>query len=255
MGKNRLLKTFSLLLFICGFGCAQDGFQNTAKSHNIALQTYFFQTKDVFNYGLVYDGGGIMGSYEYVQTGEHGEFRFSTGFGGGAAYNKGIAAAIFFNPVAIYYGLDVWSNAASKLQMGGYSAVQYGWEFYPFLQSGQMFWHTTMDAGIRLQYTLSNKMGLMRLCFANSLFGFTSRPDPGTEKYFNSRSFSAFVSNAHSNLTLGTFTSFNHSVLEIALQPASKPGITVAYRFEYYGFYKDPRLHLLFHGIHLQWEL
>jgi hypothetical protein len=45
MGKNRLLKTFSLLLFICGFGCAQDGFQNTAKSHN--MQTY--QTKDVFN--------------------------------------------------------------------------------------------------------------------------------------------------------------------------------------------------------------
>jgi len=118
-----------------------------------------------------------------------------------------------------------------------------------------MMWFSSIEIGPRIIFTTPIKSKLFRFTFSNSLAGWGSRPEPGTETYFYSLKFSDFFNNAHSNMKFGSFDLFNHTNLEIELINTNDKRLSFAYEFEYFGYYKDPRLSYMAHSINLNWRV
>ena len=141
------------------------------------------------------------------------------------------------------------------LFVGAYLATNYNWQLYPELQSGHMFWWSSIELGPKLFYNLPIKDKLLKMSFSTSLLGWTSRPEPSNETHFYSLKFSDFVKNPHSNLTFGTSSRFNHTHIEIEMQNKAPKKFSIAYAFEYFGYYEAPEISQITHSIHLKWRV
>jgi len=225
------------------------------KSHHVAYKTQFFQIKDAFNYGLVYNGVNLKGEYSFVLKSDRKTFSYDADLAFGVNFKKGVALAWHFKPIDIFYGWRINKNHLNPLILGPYFATNYNWQLYPYLQSGHMYWFSSIEIGPRIEYTTPIKSRLFRFTMTNSLAGWASRPLPGTETYFYSLKFSDFVSNPHSNMKFGSFDLFNHTILEIEMANTKGKRLSVAYEFEYFGYYNDPKLSYIAHSINLIWRV
>jgi len=245
---------FVLLLFLFSIILkAQDSTKN--KEHYVSFKTQFFQVKDDFNYGLVYNGLLLAGEYSYILATVKTTFSFNPELGFGFDFNKGMGLALKFRPVDLFYGFRINKNKSNPLTLGPYFATNYNWQLYPELQSGHMFWFTSIEIGPRITFTTPIKNNLFKFTFSNSLAGWTSRPEQGTETYFYSLKFSDFVNNAHSNLKFGSFDLFNHTYFEIEMLNTNGKRLSFAYEFEYFGYYQDPKLSYIAHSINMTWRV
>ncbi|MFT5168037.1 MAG: hypothetical protein ACI8P3_003276 [Saprospiraceae bacterium] len=131
------------------------------------------------------------------------------------------------------------------LTLGPYFSANYRWQLYPELQSGHMFWFTSLEIGPRLMLILPYKTRKFNIVFTNSFAGLISRPTPPTEKYFYSLTIADFIENAHRDLEFGFNNKFNHTNLEIKALHTKGKKLSLAYEFEYFSYYQNPTLNYL----------
>lgn len=225
------------------------------KVKSISFKTQFSQFKDEFNYGLVYSGFNLVGAYSFQKTSERKTLIYDAELGFGPNFNKGIGMAWRLKPLDIFYGSMVNHDENKPLTLGGYFAAFYQWQLYPYLQSGHMFWFSSFEVGPQIMLRLRFKSKEIKIRFSNSLAGFASRPEPSTEVYFYTLKISDFISDAHSYLEFGSFNLFNHTNFEIEIPNISGKRRSIAYEFEYFGYYNDPKLSYLVHSLNLKWKV
>lgn len=222
--------------------------------HTISLKTQFSQIKDQINYGLVFSGLNLGGSYSLEKATQNYLFIYTPEINSGINFNKGIGLAFSFTPVDLFIGRNLSIKKSRPFVFGAYTSVDYNWQLYPELQSGHMNWFTTIEFGPQIIFYLPIKKRDFKIMISNSLAGFTSRPQQETESYFYSLRFSDFVSNAHSNFQFGTYNIFNHTNIVVELLPDQK-SFSMAYEFEYFGYFKAPKLSYINHSLNFNWEL
>jgi hypothetical protein len=222
------------------------------KTHSFILKTQFIQVKDEFNYGLVYNGVSLIAGYELSKKTDKNIFTFTPELGFGVTFSKGAGFAWRFTPVDFFYGVKA---GQSPLIIGAYLATDYQWQQYSELQGGRLFWFSTIEIGPKLLYTIPTKSNIFEISFSNSLAGFTSRPEPGTETYFYEFNISEFASTVHQNITFGSYNVFNRTFVEIEVINKEKKRLSFGYQFEYFDYLISPRLTFMNHSINLKWKL
>lgn len=240
------------LIFIANL-TAQDSLR--FNTHSLTLKTQFFQIKDKLNYGLVFNGLNLVGRYSLEKSLGKTMFIYTPEFSFGVNYNKGIGLSWGFVPIDFFYGYKIKKSVTRPLIIGAYFCTNYNWQLYPELQSGHMYWFTSIEIGPQLILSLPIRNRKIKITFSNSLAGLNSRPAPATETYFYSLRFSDFVSNAHSNLQFGSYNLFNHTNFEIELRSNKKKRLSIAYEFEFYGYYEEPKLNYPSHSFNLKWKI
>lgn len=251
----RIFRFFVLLQLVVHSSDLMAQRSSAEKIHSISLNTRYLQVKDAFNYGLVFHGLNLGVRYTYEWASDRNTVLYAPDFALGANFKKGIGIAIHFRPVDLFYGINVRGGRGKSFTAGPYLSTNYQWHAYPELQSGPMFWYSSLEAGPRVRLSIPFKGKLFQVKISNSLAGFSSRPEPSTEKTFYSTTFTDFFSNAHSNLTFGSWGRFNHTALEVEMVHAKDKRLSVAYEFEYFGYYAAPRYALLLHSVNLTWKI
>lgn len=224
------------------------------QSHNLSFSTQFFQVKDEFNYGLVYNGVNLVIGYGFNKTTSKNEFSYTPELGFGPDFKKGIGLFWSFKPIDVFYGYKINKSSEKRFVLGAYFSTNYQWQLYPYLQSGHFFWFSSLELGPKMSGHFPYKGKLFHFKLSNSVVGWNSRPVPSTETYFYSFKFSDFYNNAHKNLTFGSYNLFNHTQIGIGLKRPTKR-MNIGYEFEYYGYYKNPTLSYMNHSIVLKWNL
>ena len=225
------------------------------KTQSLTLKTEYFQLKDKFNYGLVYNGLNLGVRYSLEKEFENAAFAYSPEISFGANFNKGIGLSWGFVPIDVFYGYKINSSETKPFTMGANLLFNYNWQLYPELQSGHMFWFTSIELGPQGILILPLKGRKIKITFSNSLVGFTSRPDFVTESSYYSLGISDFVTNGHKNLQFGSYNYFNHTDIEIELLNKRNKRFSLAYEFEYYGYYEVPKLSYLSHALNFKWKI
>jgi len=247
----RLLFLLYLALFSLNLS-AQDSVIN--KNHFISLNAQFIQMKDEFNYGLVFNGLNLGVRYSFMKTSDRNTLLYAPDLAFGANFKKGIGIPLFFRPINLFFGFNINKSNIKPLSIGPYIATNYHWQIYPELQSGRMFWFTSLETGPEVMFTIPSKSKLFKIKVSNSLAGWTSRPEPSTETTFYSLKFTDFFRNAHSNMKFGSFELFNHTNFEIEMVNPEKK-LSLAYEFEYFGYYQAPKYFFMLHSINLKWKI
>ena len=180
MGISRLkLVIVLIILGVSSLGSAQDDLRNRTSSWS--LKTQFCQIKDAFNYGLVYTGFNIAGGYTLAYESNKDMVKYAPELGIGPNFNKGTGVFLQMRPIDIFYGKKLKKR---PLVAGLKALTNYNWQLYPDLQSGHLFWFTSIEIGPQVIYTFPIKNRKARITFYNSILGFSSRPRPTTETYF-----------------------------------------------------------------------
>ena len=252
MHKSRLL-ILIVLLFFLSESVAQNALKHS--NHSIILKTQFFQIKEGFNYGLVFNGLNVCGRYTFEKSFNNSMLSYAPGLSFGANYNRGIGMSWGLTPVDLFYGVDINKNASQGLFLGPYVSTIYSWQLYPELQSGHMFWFTSFELGPRLigRFPILNKKVNFRL--SSSVAGFNAHSKPVTETYYYALAFSDFVGNAHEQMEFGTLNVYNHTNLEVELVNNTPKRLSLAYEFEYFGYFRDIKFELLAHSLNLKWKI
>jgi hypothetical protein len=249
---NIRLTFLIVLILISSDLFAQETNNVVEKNHTIMLKTQFFQFKDEFNYGLTFSGINLMAAYSFINESERNLFSYDAEIGFGGSFNKGAGLAWRFKPVDLFYGYKL---PTTPFTIGAYVAADYQWQQYSELQGGRLFWFSSIEIGPQVRYLLPFKSNLIAITFSNSLAGLAARPEPTTETYFYEFSFSEFLSTSHENLIFGSANLFNRTFFEIELKKKEKKRFSLAYQFEYFGYFQNPNLSFLNHSINLKLNL
>jgi hypothetical protein len=242
------------ILFICPFhSLGQENAVHRSKALSIDFR--FWQFKDSMNYGLVYSGPGLAIGYEFEYSTSGRTFIYSPEVNLGVNFNKGIGVAYGGSPADLYYGYEVLQQSDKRLTIGPYTSLNYNWQLYPELQSGHMFWFTTLEVGPRAILTMPIKKKPIRFDLAFSVFGWASRPALQTETHFYSLRFKDYVHNAHQDWIFGSSDLFTHVDFGLELLSSPEKRLSVGYGFQLFGYYKAPSLEYLDHSISLKWKL
>lgn len=224
-------------------------------SNTITLKTQFNQYKDEFNYGLVYNGVNLGCRYVYEAENDNNLFAYSPEFGFGANFNKGVGLAWRVKPVDLFYGWEVTEINNVPFYLGGYIATNYSLQLYPELQSGHSLWMTTIEVGPEVSFQFPILEEKIKVNFAVSLAGLTSRPKFETESHFYSLALMDFISNAHDNLEFAFSNVFSHTQLELSLVRSPQERFYFSYEFEMLSYFKQPTFDLINHSLNLNWYI
>lgn len=249
------IKIILLLLIIIFEIKLQANDTNHINKHFIHLKLQHSQTKDTFTYGLVFKGVNFVIGYSLIKQSEQQTVIYSPDMTLGINTNKGVGVLFHLKPIDLFYGLKLNDSRISPVFLGPYVTTHYRWNLYPEIQSGQMYWFTSIELGPKIVLQHPWKKILWKITLANSLGGWCSRPFPSTEKYFFSLKFSDFIHNAHTHFKLGSFNLFNHTVMEILALNLLSKRISVAYEFEYLGYFQPPELEYLSHSLNVRWKI
>lgn len=258
MRKEQINRSILLLCLILAGqinASAQNSDSLKQVSHTISLRTGFIQYKDQLNYGLVFNGVSILGIYTYQQFDSCYKFSLSFKLGFDIFHEIGPGFSINVEPINLFYARNLKPSSNKQFLLGGYYSMNYSWQFYPFLQSGNMSWLTSLEIGPIISFRPFRKHHDLIFTFSNSVFGFISRPNSSLEVYFNSRKFSDFVENAHSNFQAGSFGSFNHTKIKIEMEKFIRNKTSLSYEFDYFGYYQYPKFQRVTHSILIKWNL
>ena len=220
--------------------------------HELSVGLNGIQIKDQFNYGLVFNGLDLSVGYIYTRTFETSRVQYEADLRFGANFNKGVGLNWKFKPVDIFWGFDLPGHPG---YIGGYIADIYSWQLYPELQSGHLYWITSIEIGPEFNFTIPYRTYILELAFSNSIAGFVSRPQPSTETYYYSLSLGDFIDFAHQGLELATLNRFNHSSASLLVSCQDWNRLTIGYNFEYFGYYKNPKWHSMNHHLSFRWKI
>ncbi|MCW5898582.1 MAG: hypothetical protein KIT10_04870 [Flavobacteriales bacterium] len=244
---------FAYLLSAPVIAGAQDSLRTRHSS--IALLTRFSQVKDVYNYGLAFAGGDLGVDYRtrFAQGNRQWTYEPRLVLGVLNDARAGIAAHFQLRPVDLCHAWRLGNDG--PLMLGPYAAANYAWQLYPKLQSGHMFWYSSLELGVRLFARAKVRDRVLDCRFSSALLGWASRPSHTTEEYWYALRFRDWVRNPHTDLVFGGPTVFQHIGAEVALLPREEGRLALAYAFEYWGYSLFPGIKSLSHAIHLRWPV
>jgi hypothetical protein len=222
--------------------------------HTATFKSQYVQIKDEFNYGLVNRGLNLAGEYTLVSSTDRNIFMYEAELGFGVNYNQGLGMIWSLKPFDLFYGFNINKNQSMSVTLGPYLAGYYKWQLYPELQSGHMFWLSSYEIGPRIQISLPVKNRILNVSLSSTVASLNSRPEFKTEEYYYSLTFSDFVKNPHSNMTLGSVNVFNHTDFILELKHPEK-GFSISYEFEYMGYLDTPAFRYMAHSINLNWKI
>lgn len=250
-----MTRTFAILGIIClGITLsAQDARKKT--EHTLSFKTQYVLIKDAFNYGLVNRGLNLVGEYTLVSHLDKNIFSYQAELGFGVNYNQGLGMMWSLKPFDFFYGFRLNNNPDMPVTLGPYLSGYYKWFLYPELQSGHMFWISSYEVGPRFQISLPVKNRMLNISLSTSLASLNSRPEAQTEQYYYSLTLSDFVSNPHSNMSFGSWNLYNHTDLRVELAHPPEKGFSIAYEFEFMGYFQTPAFRYMAHSINLNWIL
>jgi len=124
---------------------------------------------------------------------------------------------------------------------------------YPFLQSGHVFWFTVIETGPEFVFDIDIKKRKYKITFRNSLFGWTSRPSPGTETHFYSLNLLDIFGDSNSGFKFGSLNLFNHTNVEIETRSSLGKNLYLAYEFEYFDYFFNPEISYIVHSLNFRW--
>ena len=244
-----------LILFLLGIGQALAQPGKISSTHHLGFGLQYHQIKEFANYGLVNQGLNLSLKYDYQNLKNNRLFSYNPIIAFGPNYRYGLGLNWHFKFVDFYYGFRICNKDTRSLFLGPYASINYLLQMYPEMQSGNIFWFTTMEVGPKLQWFLNFDERRVTVKASTSVAGYTSRPEESTEQYFYSQKMSDIIKNSHSDLQLGSFKSFNHTYLEVNYANPVKNKLSLGYAFEYFGYYTAPTYSYLTHSILLTWQL
>ena len=249
-----MTRFFTILGMLCY--CLTVPAQDSQKltEHEVSFKSQYIQIKDEFNYGLVNRGLNLVGEYTLVSHMDNNKFMYQAELAFGANYNQGVGMIWSLKPFDLNYSFSLNENADLPISLGPYLAGYYKWQLYPELQSGHMFWISSYELGPQIELSLPVKKRVLHVTLSTSLLSLNSRPEYTTEQYYYSLTFSDFVSNPHSDMTFGSWNLFNHTDLRLELISPDK-GFSMAYEFEFMGYFDEPTFRYMAHSINLNWIL
>jgi len=251
--NSHVLQFVFFLLFTYGLmGQEMNTLTKPEKIHSVFVKTQFAQYKDQFNYGLVFSGVNLDLGYAFQKKSERRIISYKGELAAGINFNKGPGLVVRLKPVDFFYGFSINDKPVT---IGPYFSANYQWQLYPEIQSGHMFWFSTWEIGPQIIVKVSHHSNRITLIFSNSLLGFTSRPEPGTESTYYSLKLIDFIKNGHQNMKFGSFNNFNHTDLQLGFQNNKWKRLSLFYSFEYFGYYQDPKLGIIYHSINLNFKL
>ena len=251
------MKKYSILVLVCLLGTGQVFAQpgKITSTHLLGFGLQYHQIKESANYGLVNQGLNLSLNYDYQKLKINRIFSYTPIIAFGPNYRNGLGLNWHFKFVDFYYGYKICNKDNRSLYLGAYTSINYLLELYPEMQSGHMFWFTTMEIGPKLQWLLNFGERKVTVKASTSVAGYTSRPEESTEQYFYSLNLGDIISDSHSNLQFGSFNNFNHTFLEVSYANPVKNKLSLGYAFEYFGYYNAPTYSYLTHSILLKWQL
>ncbi len=249
-----MIRTFAILGILCYCIALSAQDEGQPAEHTLSFKSQYIQIKDEFNYGLVNRGLNLVGEYSLVSYKGENKFMYQAELGFGANYNQGAGMVWSLKPFDLYYGFRLNDNPDLPITLGPYLSGYYKWFLYPELQSGHMFWISSYEMGPRMELSIPVKKRILHVTLSTSLLSLNSRPEFTTEQYYYSLTFSDFVKNPHSNMMFGSWNLFNHINLRLELIQAGK-GFSIAYEFEYMGYFEEPTFRYMAHSINLNWKL
>ena len=244
-----------LILFLLGAGHALAQPGNITSTHRLGFGVQYHQIKESANYGLVNQGLNLSLNYDYQKRNNNRLFSYNPVIAFGPNYRYGLGLNWHFKLIDFFYGYRICNKDNRSLYLGPYASVNHLLQLYPEMQSGHMFWFTTIEIGPKFQWLLNFDQRKVIVKVSTSLAGFTSRPEESTEQHFYSLKISDIIRDSHSNLLFGSFNNFNHTFLEVYYANPAKNKLSLGYAFEYFGYYKAPSYSYLTHSILLKWRL
>lgn len=252
MSKKVKLILIVLSAFSLKEAQGQEIVYQDSSQHQLSIGLNGIQIKDQFNYGLVFNGLDLSVGYIYTRTFETSRLQYEADLRFGANFNKGVGLNWRFMPVDLFWGASLPNRPG---YIGGYFADIYAWQLYPELQSGHLFWMTSMEIGPRLSLQVPHKTYTFQFVISNSIAGFISRPSPSTETYYYSLSLGDFIDFAHQDLEISTVNRFNHSSLSLLATKQDWNRLSIGYTFEYFGYFKNPKWHSINHHVSFRWKI
>lgn len=223
-------------------------------TQSFTLSPRFVQVKDQFNYGLVHRGINLGGIYSLRASLPNMDLLYRAEVGMGLDWNHGIGLLLSLKPLDGYAGFILNAGPGKRFLLGPYVAGYYMWQLYPELQSGQMFWFSSYEAGPRFEAELPVRKNTLLLTGSAALAGIQSRPEYQTESYYYSSTTMDFITKPHEGMTVGFPVRFNH--VEIGLELV-RPGkrFSLGYAFKYLGFRDEPSFQYVSQSIDLTWKI
>ncbi len=227
----------------------------TNKTHSLVFGLQFYQIKEGMNYGLVFNGINLAIGYEYERINHSSMFRYKPKLDFGVNFQKGIGLNWRFTPIDVFYGFQIFKSSKNTYYLGPYISTNYLWQLYPELQSGHLFWYTLFDIGPKIISIYKVGSNTFSISIATSVMGFTSRPefDPKWESHFYTLRFFDWVEKMNSNFNFGSFGLLNHTDIEVEFANILGDGLSLAYEFEYFGYFDTPKYQYLSHSLNFKW--
>jgi len=227
-------------IFIISISFAQE-------KGKLSVSTEFMQIKDKINQGLVFNGPQLSVSWHKLWSFSYFEMIYRPQIGIGAGFTRGITSiALSIKPADLDFMCSVWKYGERQtLKMGINLKANYNYQVYPGLHGGHLFWFTEIGTAVAIEYKYRWDKREFSLYFANSLFGFTSRPSPTVNSYDYSRTFGDFIKFAHQDMRFGSFNSYNHTTLQVLFNPNVSKRHSFSIGIDYLGGYYNPRFESL----------
>jgi hypothetical protein len=214
----------------------------TIKTKNWKFSTSYFQIKDQLNYGLVFNGGTINFGYGSSRIQHNKIFAYEGNIGFGPGFSKGMTMIQSqFKFLDIFYGFAIGANENSNLFIGPYVSSNIQYQFYPETHGGLTSWFSIYDLGLKLEGSRALGKNLLSVYMSTSLIGLASRPEADRDPYNYSLNFGDFISNAHSNMEVGSFNLLNHTQISVEyIIKGGKRKKSIGYQFEYMEYAGSP---------------
>ena len=218
------------------------------KSSQFISDARYYHVDDQYNFGPNLNGLGLDAGYRFYHKRNYQILQYTGSLGVGAAWSSGIiSTTVFFDPMDVYFGIQLNRNGNNPVYLGPYLGATYQYHFYTETNGGYTSWFTLYDIGVQLLAEIQFKDHKLLIDFANSLFGAASRPDAERDPD-NSQKFSDIAANAVSNLSTGSFNLLNETRLNVDYTFGKIREYKIGYEFTYLGYFEAPAFDFMSHA-------
>jgi len=248
--KPILLSFLLLLLFSSSY--AQPSGIN---GKYISAQASYLELKDTLNHGLVYRGPDVSFTYGYQQIDSSRYFNYHASLGGGGKVTNGTWGFTWLlSPADVYYGWRIAKRTKAQVYLGPSLQINYLAQNYPAMHAGPISWLSSYDLGVQLSGFFQVKNKNIELQLRNTLVGLSSRPAVKRDPYYFSTSISENFADLHSNMVVGTISTYNLTELNASLFfNRKKRTHALSYTFQYAGYFNAPAFRQVYHGVRYTW--
>jgi hypothetical protein len=221
-------------------------YSQVKQSHEVVLGS--LQLKDKFGLGLVFSGGQLEYRYGLQWKIKEHTILYQPKAGLGIAFNrKMLWTQIHIAPVNVTWTMRFFEKNGHTIRGGANFITDYNYQWSQ-LHDGPLFWNTIIGLSpvIRYGYQWNNKSITVGL--QNSLLGFTSRRQD-YDPYIWSFSWKDFVVYPHTDLKFGSFNNYNHTKVSLEFVPNTSKKHSLAYEFDYLGFFYGNSFHRINHNL------